>query len=671
MGLSDKTKNWIKNNCEVSLNGKTVVITGANSGVGFKTAETALYLGAKVVMACRSEKKALNAAAELLGEYPGASVTFMKLDLADLSSIDAFVTELREKIVDTYAFVNNAGIFHQPGKTTADGFELVIGTNYVGVYRLSEKLLPYLATLPHEVRYINTISLIHKFAGKIDYSDFWLEKRYRNLSAYSRSKLCLAKYTFELAKRYEDTNVRVLMCHPGIALTPLGLNAYGKWVKRLSELSFLSNMFNSAEKSSLSLAYILSHDVPPGSIIGPDKGLGGWGYPRQNRVTNKVKTGAEELIAFTEEEIKKGNRKKKSMDFFKRFSSATLAAGGTQTVFDSDGDVRTGRVYNKLYVEGTFDFAFLFANVTDSTFSDGSKSKRNMPIGPWRLHGASVAVSDGCEPQGDKTERRALSFGGEGGKDVASGEIFHSDPVTLSVKKGQYVSVELVFSGNQLPCHEESIVPIFRLADGIWKPSVHVPIPAMTGCSREVKKRVCFWGDSITQGIGTPKNSYEHYAAKTAELIGDENIAYWDIALGFARGDDAAARGVWMDKAKTNDIVSVCFGVNDICRGFTAEQIKNSLSVIVSELKKAGCSVLVQTVPPFNYGGAHTEIWREVNRFILGDPSLGADAVFDCVRLLGDPQSPQKAKYGGHPNSEGCLKWAKALAPVLKELIEN
>ena len=301
MSLSAKTEKWLSANCGRSMRGKTVAITGANSGVGFKMAETMVYLGAKVIMACRDLKKASAAKADLLRDHPGADIDILRLDLADFASIDSFVKALADEGRDIDVFVNNAGVFHHPGEKTADGLELVIGTNYVGVFRLTEELLPYLAGLPHEVVYVNTGSMIHKIAPEIDYGDFYYAKHYRNLPVYARSKLCVARYTYALAKKYEGTNVCVLMSHPGIALTPLGLNAFGPWVTKLSHV--LGRAFNSPEKSSLSLAYITARELPAGSIVGPTKLLGGWGYPKQNRVLRKVKRGSEQLIAFTEKEI--------------------------------------------------------------------------------------------------------------------------------------------------------------------------------------------------------------------------------------------------------------------------------------------------------------------------------------------------------------------------------
>ena len=171
---------------------------------------------------------------------------------------------------------------------------------HVHMFDLTEKLLAYLSSLPHEVTYINTISLVHKYAS-IDYEDFYYTKRYRSVPVYSRSKLCLAKYTYHTAQKWADSNIRIYMSHPGIALTPLGLNAVGPKYAKLAPV--VAPFFNSPEKSSLSVAYILSHSLPVGAIVGPNHCFHGWGYPTLNRTSRKVTTGAEPLIAFTEKEI--------------------------------------------------------------------------------------------------------------------------------------------------------------------------------------------------------------------------------------------------------------------------------------------------------------------------------------------------------------------------------
>ena len=302
MSLSEKTKKWLAKNAPVSLTGKTVLITGANSGIGFKETEIMLYLGASVIMACRNMQKAETAREALLQEYPQANITLMKLDMADFASIDRFAETLSQEKMDIHYFVNNAGVFHQPNQKTANGLELVLGTNYLGVYYLTEKILPCLQSLPHEVGYINTVSIIHKIA-KIKYDDFYYTKKYNNFGAYARSKLCLARYTYALANRCKDGNLRVYMIHPGIAMTPLGLNAFGGKVKGAAQ--FFSSLFNSPEKSALALAFLTAGRAETGSLVGPRALFGGWGYPKKNRILRKVKVGADALKRFTDEEIRR------------------------------------------------------------------------------------------------------------------------------------------------------------------------------------------------------------------------------------------------------------------------------------------------------------------------------------------------------------------------------
>lgn len=302
VGLSEKTRAWLRRNGPQSLAGKTVLITGANSGVGFSMAEIMAALGAGVIMACRNADRAEQARDLLLEAYPGARISVMALDLADLSSVEAFARQLRETSVDVDAFVNNAGVFHQPGRLTAEGIDLVLGTNYIGVYALTGLVLPYLEGLGHPVWYVNTISIAHK-AGRIDYRDFYGGGRGHSFAVYARSKLCLARWSCWLAERCADSNVRVVMNHPGITITPLAVKAFGPGVGRLARMA--APLFNATEKSALSLAWIFAHGAAPGSIIGPAKGFGGWGYPEENRVLRKVRTGAPELIAFTDAEVQR------------------------------------------------------------------------------------------------------------------------------------------------------------------------------------------------------------------------------------------------------------------------------------------------------------------------------------------------------------------------------
>lgn len=301
LALSEKTKEWLQKNVGVSFENKHVLITGATSGIGLKSAEIMLYLKAGVIMACRDCEKANRVRERLLYDYPDADIEITRLDIADFASVDAFARELERRKTDIDVFLNNAGVFHKPNSTTMQGFEGIIGTNYLGVYYLSERILPYLSSLSHEVLYINTVSIIYKVAT-VDYNDFFYSENYGNFKVYGRSKLCLAVYTYKKAADYKASNVKIVMSHPGIAITPLGINAFGKTVGSLAKL--ISRVFNSPEKSALSLPFIMANPFSAGDIIGPSKLFGGWGYPRINKPAKKLFSGANRLIEFTEELIK-------------------------------------------------------------------------------------------------------------------------------------------------------------------------------------------------------------------------------------------------------------------------------------------------------------------------------------------------------------------------------
>ncbi len=289
MSLSAKTVRYLRRHCGGSLAGKTVLITGATSGIGLKTAEILLYLGAEIIMACRNGQKAAGIREQLMAEYPDARIRTMRLDMADFHSIDAFA----EQLPDVDVFINNAGVYRHPGEKTADGFQLVIGTNYLGVYRLSEKILPKLEACGHDVVYINTISIVYKTA-RVNFSRFQDDR-----GSYPRSKLCLARYTCSLARRCKGTNVHVLMSHPGIAVTGIAAHAY----RRLYRLAPLSP-FNTPEKSALAAAWILTHTVPEGSVVGPKGFLNIWGYPGINRRSRKISQDIEPLLDYTGKLVK-------------------------------------------------------------------------------------------------------------------------------------------------------------------------------------------------------------------------------------------------------------------------------------------------------------------------------------------------------------------------------
>ena len=360
------------------------------------------------------------------------------------------------------------------------------------------------------------------------------------------------------------------------------------------------------------------------------------------------------------------------MNYFSRYTSNTTAASANQLFFSPISAVKptTGRVYYRVFAGGTYRYSLLFSNILDSTFDHGDIAKRNRVIDTWHLDGVRVAVTDNCDPNTlNSDDMLPLTFGGAHEKKVAPGEFFTSDALALTAKCGDYVCVEYRYRGKEIPYHEERIIPAYVQQDGKWFDTSRVPFLGMLGCDRPVKKRIVFWGDSITQGIGTERNSYDHWNARLAEMLGKE-YAYWNLGIGFGRASDASSLGAWFYKAKHADLAVVCFGVNDLLQTGDSEAIKRDLTEIVDALTRARVKVLLQTVPPFNYTGDLIEKWKDVNAYIKNELATRVEAVFDNSTVLSlSADEPQKTCFGGHPNAEGCRLWAEALYPVMKDVL--
>lgn len=364
------------------------------------------------------------------------------------------------------------------------------------------------------------------------------------------------------------------------------------------------------------------------------------------------------------------------MSYFSQYTSNTCAGSGNQLL--TKGDKRTGRVYYKVFAGGTYPYSILFSNTVDSTFADGSLCRRNVQGGEWEILEAKVAVCPGAALGEDVESDDAamaingrafsfapLTFGGETGKKVTPGEFFATDPVELTFEKGDYLCLELTFAGEDIPYHEESQLPVYAWENGLWHYCKHMPFASMVGCARPVEKRIGYMGDSITQGCGTGVNTYTHWNAVLAEKLGP-GYAHWNLGIGFGRGSDAATDGAWLYRAKQNDIVTVCYGVNDILHDIRDEageaQLKVDLGRIVDCLNRAGVKVVLQTIPPFGYTGEQIGRWHRVNDHIRNVLAQKVALVFDVVpHLCQDAAQPHMSKYGPHPDGAGCAVWAEAL----------
>ena len=206
-----------------ALDGKVAVVTGANSGLGYYTALELVRKGATVVMACRSQDKGDAAIREIKAEVPDAQLTFMPLDLADLDSIARFAVSLGEQHPVLHSLYNNAGVMALPLCRTRQGFEMQIGTNHLGHFALTARLMPLLRATPG-ARIIITSSMAHTWTKGMDLDDLnWERKKYRKWDAYGKSKLANLLFTYELQRRLAQGGIDVISvaAHPGYAATNL------------------------------------------------------------------------------------------------------------------------------------------------------------------------------------------------------------------------------------------------------------------------------------------------------------------------------------------------------------------------------------------------------------------------------------------------------------------
>ncbi|XP_052457960.1 retinol dehydrogenase 11-like [Carassius gibelio] len=202
------------------LDGKTVLITGANTGIGKETAVDMAKRGARVILACRDMDRANRAADEVRTRSGNGNVIVKMLDLASLQSVRALAKDVEQTEERLDILINNAGIMMCPQWKTEDGFEMQFGVNHLGHFLLTNLLLDLLKkSAPSRV--VSVSSLAHD-TGKIHFDDINLEKNYDPLISYRQSKLANVLFTRELALRLKGTGVTTYTLHPGVINTELG-----------------------------------------------------------------------------------------------------------------------------------------------------------------------------------------------------------------------------------------------------------------------------------------------------------------------------------------------------------------------------------------------------------------------------------------------------------------
>jgi NAD(P)-dependent dehydrogenase (short-subunit alcohol dehydrogenase family) len=267
-----KNHNWTTKDIP-DQSGKIVIVTGANSGIGYETARALALHGATVIMACRDLEKGAAAAEEIRREHPQADIDLRQLDLADFGSVQQFAEDFLDEYDRLDILINNGGVMATPYQKTVDGFELQFGTNHLGHFMLTALLFDLLHDTP-DSRVVTVTSYAHLFS-RINFRDLNSEGFYQKWLAYGQSKLANVLFGYELQRRAarNGKNPISIVVHPGYAATNL---------QHTSTLfSFLNPILaQSQEMGALPTLYAAtSPDIRGGEYIGPDGFLGQRGYP--------------------------------------------------------------------------------------------------------------------------------------------------------------------------------------------------------------------------------------------------------------------------------------------------------------------------------------------------------------------------------------------------------
>lgn len=274
------TTNWTTKNIP-DLTGKVIVITGANSGIGFEAAKEFARKGAQVVLACRSMDKAQEALRLILKEIPKAKAEVMGLDLTSLKSVRKFADEFKNKFDRLDVLLNNAGIMMVPYGKTEDGFERQFGTNHLGHFALTGLLIDVILKTP-KARIVNVSSTGHRF-GEMHFDNLMFEggNDYSPMKAYGRSKLSNLLFTYEAQRRFEAMGVGAIAvaAHPGMSDTHLADHLFNKFPFILMR-PFSGLAVQSAAMGALpNIRACVDPEVTGGQYFGPDGKREAKGWP--------------------------------------------------------------------------------------------------------------------------------------------------------------------------------------------------------------------------------------------------------------------------------------------------------------------------------------------------------------------------------------------------------
>lgn len=247
----------------MNLSGKTAIVTGSNTGIGFETTLDLYQKGAKIYVACRNEEKAKNAIERMKTQGGNGELVYGHLDLASLASVKNFSEDVLSKESRLDLLVNNAGVMIPPPSKTEDGFEIQFGVNFIGHFALTGHLFNLLSAT-NGSRVITLSSIAHKGAA-IDFDNFRLEKEYVKWREYGQSKLADIIFALEFDKRLRRNGFKVmsLAAHPGFSKTDLQVHMDKDMLASL-------DLMTAKQGAQPTLAACLREDAEGGQYWGPD-----------------------------------------------------------------------------------------------------------------------------------------------------------------------------------------------------------------------------------------------------------------------------------------------------------------------------------------------------------------------------------------------------------------
>ena len=288
-----------------SLKGKTIIVTGGNSGLGYAAVKAFASKGAKVIMASRSITRGEEAKKQIIAELKTADITVMNLDLNDLSSVKSFVEEFKKTHQQLHILLNNAGIMMTPYGKSKDGIEGQQATNHFAHFALTGLLMDIIRTTP-KARVVNVSSLAHR-QGKMDFSNLLYENGndYSPMKAYGRSKLENLLFTYQLQQYFEEQKIDAIavVAHPGVSNTNLFNNISSKWLMAILKPIFGLFVQPASMGALPEIRAAVDASVKGGEFYGPDGNNQVKGYPVVVRPDKSVfkEADAPKLWNFSEE----------------------------------------------------------------------------------------------------------------------------------------------------------------------------------------------------------------------------------------------------------------------------------------------------------------------------------------------------------------------------------